>query len=774
MSHPSDGEAWKHLDKEYESFAAEPRNVRLGLCTDGFSPFGKTGRQYSCWPVILTPYNLPPSLCMKKPFVFLSLIIPGPKSPKGNLDVFLQPLIEELKQVWEVGLPTYDISKKQNFQMKVALLWTISDFLAYGMLSGWSTAGRLSCPYFMEKTKAFTLTNGGKQSWFDCHRPFLPRDHAFRKNKSAFRKDTVENSSPPPRLSGKEVWNRVSLSPTTLECIRDEVDRPEGFGVLHHFTKQSVFWELPYWRKLLIRHNLDVMHIEKNVFDNVFHTVMDVKGKTKDNVKERRDLKVYCKRRKLEARDIVNSKGKEVTIMPNAPFVLPKDKRKLVCEWVNKLKFPDGYALNLGYCVDLKDCKLFGMKSHDCHVFMQRLLPVVFKDLLPLNEWNVITELSQFFRDLCSTTLKVDHMERLEDNIPEILCKLERIFPPGFFNSMEHLPIHLPYEAKVGGPVQYRWMYPFERFIYHLKKKVGNKARVEGSICNAYLLEEITNFCSLYFEEDVNCKVKDLGLGTCVDNESNIDPDLPEMFSSIIGHSSSEGQFCYLDEKDYKVAHRYVLSNCEILQQYQRDYVLKKGINTDIIRSLASGPLTRVRKFNRYHINGYHFHTFAYGKNKSTMNYGVCVKSVKGDDFYGILQEVVELTYVGARKRHTTVLFKCDWFDVGRGTRIHEKYNLVVVNHSKRYPKYDPFVLAYQVEQVYYAPSPANNIERNQWWFVFDVKARGIIDAPIDPMAFQLLANENPSLLSEFQDEEFVESDEENQVLSSHEYVEVD
>lgn len=99
---------------------------------------------------------------------------------------------------------------------------------------------------------------------------------------------------------------------------------------------------------------------------------------------------------------------------------------------------------------------------------------------------------------------------------------------------------------------------------------MGNKARVEGSICNAYLLEEITNFCSLYFEEDVNCKVKDLGLGTCVDNESNIDPDLPEMFSSIIGHSSSEGQFCYLDEKDYKVAHRYVLSNCEILQQYQR------------------------------------------------------------------------------------------------------------------------------------------------------------------------------------------------------------
>ncbi|XP_021867293.1 uncharacterized protein [Spinacia oleracea] len=159
MSHPSDGEAWKHFDESFPSFAEEPQNVRLGLCTDGFSPFGKSGKQYSCWPVMLTPYNLPPGLCMKKPFTFLSLIIPGPKSPKGNLDVFLQPLIDELKMLWELGVPTYDVSKKQNFQMRAMLHWTISDFPAYGMLSGWSTAGKLACPYCMEHTKAFTLTN---------------------------------------------------------------------------------------------------------------------------------------------------------------------------------------------------------------------------------------------------------------------------------------------------------------------------------------------------------------------------------------------------------------------------------------------------------------------------------------------------------------------------------------------------------------------------------------------------------------------------------------
>ena len=59
MEHPSDSPAWKHFDNKYPDFAAEIRNVRLGLCTDGFNPFRLSVKDYSCWPVILTPYNLP-------------------------------------------------------------------------------------------------------------------------------------------------------------------------------------------------------------------------------------------------------------------------------------------------------------------------------------------------------------------------------------------------------------------------------------------------------------------------------------------------------------------------------------------------------------------------------------------------------------------------------------------------------------------------------------------------------------------------------------------
>ncbi|GKB79604.1 transposon, En/Spm-like protein [Tanacetum coccineum] len=146
LSHPSDGEAWKNFDQRHPQFAAELRNVRLGLCTDGFTPFGMSPTTYSCWPVIVTPYNLPPWMCMKIPYMFSTLIILGPHSPKNNIDVFLEPLIDELIQLWSDGVDIYDAFRENNFKLKVALMCTINDFPAHGMLSGCNTHGRLSCP----------------------------------------------------------------------------------------------------------------------------------------------------------------------------------------------------------------------------------------------------------------------------------------------------------------------------------------------------------------------------------------------------------------------------------------------------------------------------------------------------------------------------------------------------------------------------------------------------------------------------------------------------
>ncbi|GLT47935.1 hypothetical protein SLA2020_215880 [Shorea laevis] len=134
------------------------KSLWLGLCTDGFTPFGQSASPYSCWPVFVSIYNLPPAMCMKEEYVFLSLIIQGPQSPGKNIDVMLRPLIDDLKRLWYSGVQTYDSFRHHYFMMRAALMWTISDFPGYAMLSGWSTHGRLACPYRMENSKAFWFT----------------------------------------------------------------------------------------------------------------------------------------------------------------------------------------------------------------------------------------------------------------------------------------------------------------------------------------------------------------------------------------------------------------------------------------------------------------------------------------------------------------------------------------------------------------------------------------------------------------------------------------
>jgi hypothetical protein len=99
LRHPADGEAWKAFDSRCPVFASDPRNVRLGLASNGFNPFGNMSSSHSFWPVMLVPYNLPPWMCMKQPYFMLSLIIHGLSAPGQNIDVYLAPLVSELKEL---------------------------------------------------------------------------------------------------------------------------------------------------------------------------------------------------------------------------------------------------------------------------------------------------------------------------------------------------------------------------------------------------------------------------------------------------------------------------------------------------------------------------------------------------------------------------------------------------------------------------------------------------------------------------------------------------
>ena len=105
--------------------------------------------------------------------------------------------------------------------------------------------------------------------------------------------------------------------------------------------------------------------------------------------------------------------------------------------------------------------------------------------------------------------------------------------------------------------------------MHHLKKKVGNKARAESSICNAYLTKKISNFYAVYFEQNAD-KTRDLGRNICPDVKEDHDEQISDVFSCNVGHASSEGRVRYLDQCKYDAAYVYVLFNCELLEEYER------------------------------------------------------------------------------------------------------------------------------------------------------------------------------------------------------------
>jgi hypothetical protein len=104
---------------------------------------------------------------------------------------------------------------------------------------------------------------------------------------------------------------------------------------------------------------------------------MDVKRKTKDNIKARMYIALFRNHKNME----LVFDGLRVA-KPRASFVLERNAQLLVYQWLKSLCFPDGHASNISRLVNIEKCRLYGMKSHDFHVFMQTLIPLAYSDLL--------------------------------------------------------------------------------------------------------------------------------------------------------------------------------------------------------------------------------------------------------------------------------------------------------------------------------------------------------------------------------------------------------
>jgi hypothetical protein len=343
----------------------------------------------------------------------------------------------------------------------------------------------------------------------------------------------------------------------------------------------------------------------------------------------------------------------------------------------------------------------------------------------------------------------------MENEIPMILCKLERIFPPGFFDSMEHLVVHLAYEARLGGPVQYRWMYPFERFMGDSKRSVRNKAKVEGSICACYLHRETIHFCSHYFKDTFFERSRRNEHG----NESFVHPLNLSVFNLPGRHGGMEKVY-FPGERVLKSAHVHVLINCTEVQPYLELFLTSEGITPEQssasiheffpnwfrqhvyhleptpmiqhLRNLSDGPVSNVKQWHTYFVNGYKFHTQSWTEGKETRNSGVCMKGITENDesdFYGVIDNIIEISYNYLDYKKAVVLFYCNWYDPSnRGTKYNSKTNTVDIKMNRRYQPFDPFAIAHNVRQVYYAPYPSTQTDKRGWCAAITTKPRGRIE----------------------------------------------
>ncbi|XP_010424574.1 PREDICTED: uncharacterized protein LOC104709702 [Camelina sativa] len=512
LRHPVDSVTWDQMNDKYPVFAAEERNIRLGLSKDGFNPFDMNNNRYSCWPVLLVNYNLPPHLCMKKENIMLTLLIPGPQQPGNSTDIYLEPLIDDMCHLWNKGELAYDAYSKTNFTLKAMLLWTISDFPTYGNLIG-------------------------------CK---------------------VKESN------GEDVTSESEEDEEEVEIDEDELSR---------WKKRSIFFSLPYWEELPVRHNLDVMHVEKNVASSTVSTLLHC-GKSKDGLNARKDLGV-----------------------------------------------------------SLEDCKIIGLKSHDYHVLMQQLLPVAIRGLLPKGPRIAISRICTFFNHLCQRVIDREQLLVMEKDIVETLCMFERFFPPSFFDIMVHLIVHLGREARLGGPVHFRWMYPFERYMKVLKDFVRNPATPEGCIAESYLAEECMQFCNNFLKKTTNVEAKP---------ERNIEY---ENKSILVGRPIFAATPITLTEMDMKIAHVVVIHNMAIVDPFV-DSVDRQTQNSGVFYEAIA----------------------------------MCRSSAK------------DTAHVA-----DWVSYYRTWAVRGNGVKVEDGFTLVNLNQSQVSFLKDPYILASQAKQIFYS-----------------------------------------------------------------------
>ena len=263
MRHPVDSITWSTVKDKWPQFSDEARNLRLGLCTDGMNPFSFQSSTHSTWPVLLVNYNMHPTMCLKEENIMLTLLIPGPTAPSNNIDVYLAPLIDDLKDLWNEGMVVYDAFKKENFTLKAMLLWTVSDYPGLGTLAGCKVKGKQACTVCGKDTPFRWLKFSRKHVYLGNRKRLRP-EHPYRRRRKWF-DNTVEEGTVSRIESGRDIFEIVKdfrnrfgkplekngKRKRNVQCedeVISEDDEYEEDTDHWRWKKRSILFDLPYWK----------------------------------------------------------------------------------------------------------------------------------------------------------------------------------------------------------------------------------------------------------------------------------------------------------------------------------------------------------------------------------------------------------------------------------------------------------------------------------------------------------------------------------------------
>lgn len=252
MRGPPDSPQWEHIRLRHADFEADHRNVHLGLCADGINPHSQKRSTHSLCPVLLLNYNIPPWLTIKKFFVMMGLLIPGPDAVTAAcIDVYLTPLVEELRELWIEGAICYDAARWRGecrFTLRAMLLWCVHDFPAYAMLAGTTNKGYCACPVCGPNTTSRYSENLSKIVYGGRHRRWLPEEHPFRFDLSVFPTQELEGA---PAAMDAESHIRWAYMRAEYARHGGRIGR-EGDPTLCSGVKRvPILFTLPYWQVLL-------------------------------------------------------------------------------------------------------------------------------------------------------------------------------------------------------------------------------------------------------------------------------------------------------------------------------------------------------------------------------------------------------------------------------------------------------------------------------------------------------------------------------------------